>query len=61
MIAPGDRCDLCHEPAELDDSDLALVACCEAGPRPRCGERWMVSAGQWPCCSLRWRYSDASE
>jgi len=30
MIAPEDRCDLCHEPAELDDSDLALVGCRDA-------------------------------
>jgi len=30
MIAPEDRCGLCHQPAEVDDSDLALVPCCDA-------------------------------
>lgn len=30
MIASQDRRDLCHQPAKLADSDLALVACCDA-------------------------------
>ena len=30
MIAPEDRCDLCHKPAAADDSDLALCPHCRA-------------------------------
>jgi len=41
MIAPEDRCDLCHEPAEIADSDLALLACCDA-------ELWLHNRHQSP-------------
>jgi len=52
MIAPEDCCDLCREPAEVDDSDLGLCSHCRAelwlhtrcaesgGPCPRCGGLW---------------------
>jgi hypothetical protein len=50
-VYPEDRCDVCHEPALLADSDVVVCPCrAELWVHDRCAE----ASGPCPTCGRRW-------
>jgi hypothetical protein len=55
-VFPEDRCDVCHEWALMEDSDLVL---CQCGRELWVHDRCVEAGGPCPKCGVRWTEQDA--
>jgi hypothetical protein len=56
-VYPEDRCDVCHESALLEDSDLVVCPC---GRELWVHDRCLRAGGPCPTCGRAWTQADAA-